>query len=660
MTILNNGNVGIGTASPVTTLDLGTGYLAMGGTGTYQGFNLYYNGGWKYHYADYGYIIRHDGSDLSIQYAPSGSAGATATPVQALTISGTNGTVTIPGNLTVSGTLTAGSMSFSNLTLSGNYLYFAGSTGTVNSTGGVFIYADQNNTVFHMGTGSGGWTYQNNSGSQVIAMTSAGAITMTGNLTMSATTAQIIGGGSSSSYGAITVSGTKNGWGGIDFNSGSGNMATLMVSGDTVGFYNAAVNGWDWYWSGGTLVAGQIPAANINAGTLSGSYTVTGTITDSGETINGTATASGQFISTASGAEFRGVQGNYGWFYYSDGSNYYILLTASGNQYGSYNGLRPFIISLSSGYVSMTNGVGITSGLTVDTETVSGNLTVSAGQLYLPNNSNASTYRLYLAGTDANHYIYSTGSGGNSTYFGEYGGLFHFYDTSISADRMTINGATVTVPGNLTAGTTAQVRALTVLNEMDMAQTGSTGTVYFNVSDTTGSNGSGYTLVIRGLASSGSAQATLSNIQLVASSITAAGSLTAVSFYLSSDARLKHDIQPFDRKGLDIVDGLRAVHFKWNKDNKQDFGVIAQEVEKVLPEAVHVDDKGFRAVQYDKLVVPVIDAVKELHAMLKDLQAKVAKLLTWQTATDARLDAMQKQIDDLTARNHELERRLKK
>ncbi len=48
--------------------------------------------------------------------------------------------------------------------------------------------------------------------------------------------------------------------------------------------------------------------------------------------------------------------------------------------------------------------------------------------------------KIYLSGSDTNHYIYSYG---NAMYFGEWTGVFHFYDTSTSADRMTINGSNV-------------------------------------------------------------------------------------------------------------------------------------------------------------------------------------------------------------------------
>jgi hypothetical protein len=92
--------------------------------------------------------------------------------------------------------------------------------------------------------------------------------------------------------------------------------------------------------------------------------------------INGIARSNAQFISTASGAEFRGIAGNYGWMNYSDGSNFYFLLTNSGNQYGSYNSLRPYNINLATGAMSIGNSLAVANGLTADNATITSNETV--------------------------------------------------------------------------------------------------------------------------------------------------------------------------------------------------------------------------------------------------------------------------------------------
>jgi hypothetical protein len=55
--------------------------------------------------------------------------------------------------------------------------------------------------------------------------------------------------------------------------------------------------------------------------------------------------------------QFRMVQGSYGVFFRNDGSDTYILITNPGDQYGSWNGLRPFYINNASGIVSMNNGL---------------------------------------------------------------------------------------------------------------------------------------------------------------------------------------------------------------------------------------------------------------------------------------------------------------
>ncbi|HHS49762.1 MAG TPA: hypothetical protein ENN07_01445, partial [candidate division Zixibacteria bacterium] len=72
----------------------------------------------------------------------------------------------------------------------------------------------------------------------------------------------------------------------------------------------------------------------------------------------GNARATGEFIGTLGSGygQFRAVRGNYGTFIRNDGSNTYILLTNSGDAYGGWNGLRPFMISNSTGDVYMHSG----------------------------------------------------------------------------------------------------------------------------------------------------------------------------------------------------------------------------------------------------------------------------------------------------------------
>ena len=97
--------------------------------------------------------------------------------------------------------------------------------------------------------------------------------------------------------------------------------------------------------------------------------------------------------------------------------------------------------------------------------------------------------------------------------------------------------------------------------------------------------------------------------------------------HYSSDSRLKTEIQiiPDALQKLKSIDG---VTFNWNslaenKDTeKREAGVIAQQVQKVLPEIISVRDNGYLAVAYEKLVPLLIEAIKELSAEVEVLKGK--------------------------------------
>lgn len=75
--------------------------------------------------------------------------------------------------------------------------------------------------------------------------------------------------------------------------------------------------------------------------------------------------AAGEITSTSTNA-FRAVYGNYGFFLRNDGRYTYFMLTASGDQYGSYNALRPLYVSNTTGKVYMGNGLSVSNGISTD------------------------------------------------------------------------------------------------------------------------------------------------------------------------------------------------------------------------------------------------------------------------------------------------------
>ncbi len=106
---------------------------------------------------------------------------------------------------------------------------------------------------------------------------------------------------------------------------------------------------------------------------------------------------------------------------------------------------------------------------------------------------------------------------------------------------------------------------------------------------------------------------------------TVTGALTAGSFNYPSDARLKKDILPL-AGALDKVNQLQGVSFTWKKDDAKDIGVIAQEVEKIVPEIVKTDANGMKSVEYGNMVALLIEAVKEQQKQIEDLKKQVAVL----------------------------------
>jgi len=107
--------------------------------------------------------------------------------------------------------------------------------------------------------------------------------------------------------------------------------------------------------------------------------------------------------------------------------------------------------------------------------------------------------------------------------------------------------------------------------------------------------------------------------------IRATGDITA---YYSSDIRLKENIQPIEN-ALEKVNQISGNTYDWKEGYDEihshkgnDIGVIAQEVEAILPQIVTNRDNGFKAVQYEKIIPLLIEAIKELSSKIDRLENK--------------------------------------
>jgi hypothetical protein len=89
-----------------------------------------------------------------------------------------------------------------------------------------------------------------------------------------------------------------------------------------------------------------------------------------------------------------------------------------------------------------------------------------------------------------------------------------------------------------------------------------------------------------------------------------------------SDKRVKENIKTIDNS-LEKVNQLRGVEFNKIGEDKKSIGVIAQEIEKILPEVVREDDKGMKSVAYGNITGILIEAIKELKAEVEELKKQI-------------------------------------
>lgn len=94
--------------------------------------------------------------------------------------------------------------------------------------------------------------------------------------------------------------------------------------------------------------------------------------------------------------------------------------------------------------------------------------------------------------------------------------------------------------------------------------------------------------------------------------------VTVTDLNSTSDASLKDNVQVVD--GLAKLEQVNPVEFIWKQSGNKSYGVIAQELEKIMPELVAEQDNGIKNVSYIPLIALLIDAVKKLDARVKELE----------------------------------------
>jgi hypothetical protein len=188
----------------------------------------------------------------------------------------------------------------------------------------------------------------------------------------------------------------------------------------------------------------------------------------------------------------------------------------------------------------------------------------------------------------------------------------------------------------------------------EIAWAQATTSVFLNFCDASGNNGANYSFNIRGLASAGTASATLAGVNIDSST------LNCVGVYSSTVGATNRDVFVDDTGKIGYVSSLRGtktnianltdtswlyqlnpVTFNYRKKDEEgnytdevggdiQYGMIAEDVEQVRPDLCFYDEvdgqQELRGIQYSKLVPVMLKAMQEQQAMIEELKAKVAAL----------------------------------
>jgi hypothetical protein len=144
---------------------------------------------------------------------------------------------------------------------------------------------------------------------------------------------------------------------------------------------------------------------------------------------------------------------------------------------------------------------------------------------------------------------------------------------------------------------------------------------FISVSDDTSTNATRYPIFANG--TSGAIVEQVSSSKLFFNPST--GLLTSTDYNSSSDKRLKKNIKTVSN-AIETINALRGVTFEWKEGGVKSAGLIAQEVEKVLPDSVSIDDNGFMGVRYNNLIGILVEAVKDQQIQINSLKQQIEKL----------------------------------
>ncbi|QVD49368.1 hypothetical protein LUCX_298 [Xanthomonas phage vB_XciM_LucasX] len=310
-------------------------------------------------------------------------------------------------------------------------------------------------------------------------------------------------------------------------------------------------------------------------------------------------------VRTGGANSFRMVNGNYGIFQRNDSTNWYMLITASGDQYGGWNGLRPLNINLANGLTSVGNGLSVTGGL------------VSNGDINatgIVRGASGGVGRAIDIGNDSS--LWDIDVANTASLRGQ-------QDNTQGALQFGSGGPTIGRSGtqNLVYSTGGLWIPTLAIGQYD------TDLLLYE----TGNNNN--TLGVRTGDANGYRYFAFSSD----------GTFYAQEVALTSDRSLKKNIRSLKSNGR-----LRPVQYDWRDGSGFDMGFIAQDVQKNYPHAVTVDEQtGKLSVKYQKLLPVVAKQVNDVEDIVVAQQRKINELQTSNKQLAKRLTQLERVMKKL-------------
>jgi len=106
-----------------------------------------------------------------------------------------------------------------------------------------------------------------------------------------------------------------------------------------------------------------------------------------------------------------------------------------------------------------------------------------------------------------------------------------------------------------------------------------------------------------------------------------AGKGQANAWVTYSDIRYKTNIRPISN-ALDKINQLEGVYFNWKSDGVQEIGLVAQQVEPIIPEVVTTDSEGYKSIDYGRLTSLLIEGIKEQQIQIESQGQQINELKT--------------------------------